>query len=75
MNRGPACLLPALGSAFFAALTAVFGKLAVAELDPDLTTLLRTVVILVLTAGIVSWRAAAGGLLIAAGAVILAAGG
>jgi transporter family protein len=36
----------------------VFGKLAVAELDPDLTTLLRTAVILVLTAGVVSWRGA-----------------
>lgn len=51
-------LPPALGSAFFAALTAVFGKAAVADLDPDLATLLRTVVIVALTAGIVTCRGA-----------------
>jgi transporter family protein len=56
--KPPSWLLPALGSAFFAGLTAVLGKAGVAELDPDLATLLRTVVILLLTAGIVAARGA-----------------
>ena len=42
----------AIGSAFFAGLTAVFGKLGVAGIDPDLATLLRTAIILVMTLGI-----------------------
>lgn len=46
----------ALGSAFFAGLTAIFGKLGVAGLNSNLATLIRTVVILVMTAGIVSFR-------------------
>ncbi len=58
ISRGPSWLLPALGSAFFAGLTAVLGKAAVAELDPDLATLMRTVVIVVLTVGIVTFRGA-----------------
>lgn len=47
----------ALGSAFFAALTAVFGKLGVAGLNSNLATFIRTVVILVVTAAIISARA------------------
>ncbi len=58
MRGHAAWLLPALGSAFFAGLTAVFGKAAVTELDPDLATLMRTVVIVLLTAGIVTMRGA-----------------
>jgi transporter family protein len=46
----------ALGSALFAALTALFGKLGVAEMNSNLATFLRTAVILLLTALIVSWR-------------------
>lgn len=46
----------ALGSAFFAALTAILGKLGVSEVNSNLATLIRTVVILVVTAGIVSAR-------------------
>lgn len=46
----------ALGSAFFAGLTAIFGKLGVAGLNSNLATLIRTVVILVMTAGIVTFR-------------------
>ena len=38
----------ALLSALFAALTAIFAKLGVADVNPDLATLIRTVVILVL---------------------------
>jgi transporter family protein len=58
MKTVPGWLLAAFASAFFAGLTAVLGKAAVAEIDPDLATLLRTVVILFLTAGIVAARGA-----------------
>lgn len=46
----------ALGSAFFAALTAIFGKLGVADLNSNLATFIRTVVILVLTAAVVTYQ-------------------
>ena len=46
----------ALASAFFAGLTAVLGKLGVAEINSNLATLVRTLVIFILTAIIVSWR-------------------
>ena len=46
----------ALGSAFFAGLTAIFGKLGVEGLNSNLATLIRTVVIFFITALIVSWR-------------------
>ena len=49
-------LLFALGSAFFAGLTAILGKLGVAGLNSNVATLIRTVVIFFVTAGIVSWR-------------------
>ena len=40
----------ALGSAFFAALTAIFGKIGVSEINSDLATFLRTLVILLVAA-------------------------
>ncbi len=43
----------ALGSALFAALTAIFGKIGVSELNSDLATLIRTVIILFVTALII----------------------
>ena len=46
----------ALGSAFFAALTAIFGKLGVSEMNSNLATLLRTFVIIIVTALIISFR-------------------
>jgi len=46
----------ALASAFFAALTAIFGKVGVAEINSDLATFLRTVVILCITAMLVWTR-------------------
>lgn len=46
----------ALGSAVFAALTAVLGKVGVSEINSNLATLIRTVVIFAITAGIVSVR-------------------
>jgi transporter family protein len=45
-------------SALFAAMTAIFGKLGVAEINSDLATFLRTVVILSLCACIVTARGA-----------------
>lgn len=49
-------MLFALGSAFFAALTAVFGKIGVAGLNSNVATLIRTIVILVVTISIISVR-------------------
>lgn len=56
MNTLAPWLLFALGSAFFAGLTAILGKLGVAGLNSNLATLIRTIVILFVTAGIVSLR-------------------
>jgi bacterial/archaeal transporter family protein len=57
MNIRESWLLFALGSAFFAALTALFGKLGVAGINSNLATFIRTLVILGVTAGILSFRA------------------
>ena len=46
----------ALGSALFAALTAILGKLGVSEVNSNLATLIRTVVIIAVTTGIVTFR-------------------
>ncbi len=46
----------AFGSAFFAGLTAILGKLGVADLNANLATLIRTVIIFIVTALIVTWR-------------------
>jgi transporter family protein len=46
----------ALGSAVFAGLTAIFGKLGVARISSNLATLLRTIVIIVFLAAIVAYR-------------------
>ncbi len=46
----------ALGSAFFAALTAIFGKIGVSEVNSDLATFLRTLVILVVAALVICAR-------------------
>lgn len=56
MNLHSNWLVFALGSAFFAALTAVLGKFGVAGLNSNLATLIRTLVILAVTAAIISWR-------------------
>jgi bacterial/archaeal transporter family protein len=49
----PAWLIWAFLSAGFAALTAVFAKIGVEKIAPDVATLIRTVVILALMTGIV----------------------
>lgn len=46
----------AIGSAFFAALTAIFGKLGVSELNSNLATFIRTIVILAVTAALITAR-------------------
>ena len=46
----------ALGSAFFAALTAIFGKVGVSEMNSNLATFVRTIVILIVTALLVTFR-------------------
>ena len=52
----------ALGSAFFAALTAILAKVGVKEVPSNLATAIRTVVILFLAWGLVFARGEAGGL-------------
>lgn len=46
----------AFASAFFAALTALFGKIGVAEINSNLATFIRTIVILLVSAALVSAR-------------------
>lgn len=46
----------ALLSALFAALTAIFAKIGVKDINTDLATAIRTVVILLIAWGIVCWR-------------------
>jgi len=46
----------ALGSAFFAGLTAIFGKVGVAGVNSNMATFIRTIVILIVTACILSLR-------------------
>ena len=49
-------ILFALGSAFFAGLTALFGKLGVADINSNMATLIRVVVIFFVTAALVAAR-------------------
>lgn len=46
----------ALGSAFFAGLTAILGKIGVQGINSNLATFVRTIVILFVTAAIISLR-------------------
>ena len=46
----------ALASAFFAGLTAFLGKMGVMNINSNLATFIRTVVVLAMTAIILSWR-------------------
>jgi transporter family protein len=56
MNLRENWVLFAIGSAFFAGLTAVLGKIGVAGVNSNLATLIRTVVILLVTAAILTLR-------------------
>ena len=57
----PNWLLYALVSAFFAALTAVFAKTGLKEVNSDLATAIRTAIILFITWGIVFFKGNASG--------------
>jgi transporter family protein len=57
MSAFPSWVWYALGSAFFAALTALFGKIGVVSIHSNMATLIRTAVILVITTVIVLARA------------------
>jgi transporter family protein len=46
----------ALGSALFAALTAIFGRIGVTEMCSDLATCVRTIVILLMSAAVITVR-------------------
>lgn len=46
----------AFGSAFFAALTAIFGKIGVHDMNSNLATFLRTIVILLMSALLITSR-------------------
>jgi bacterial/archaeal transporter family protein len=54
----------AVASAFFAALTAIFGKVGVSQINSDLATFIRTIVILMVTALLIwarhEWQRPAG---------------
>ena len=52
----PAWLIYALVSAFFAALTAIFAKGGLKDVNSDLATAIRTAIVLVITWGIVFFR-------------------
>ena len=56
----PQWLLFALLSAVFAALTAVFAKAGLKDVNPDLATAIRTAIILVITWGIVLFKGIGG---------------
>ncbi len=56
MNWTNSWVFWALGSALFAAMTALFGKIGVSEINSNLATFIRTAVILGLTALIISFR-------------------
>lgn len=56
MNVRESWILFALGSAFFAGLTALFGKIGVAGINSNLATFICTIVILGVTAAILSLR-------------------
>jgi len=56
MSLRQSWILFALGSAFFAGLTALFGKIGVAGINSNLATFIRTIVILGVTAAILVLR-------------------
>jgi len=56
MSNFPLWLIYALLSAFFAALTAIFAKAGLKDVNADLATAIRTAVILLITWGIVVFR-------------------
>ena len=62
MSGFPSWLIYALLSAFFAALTAIFAKVGLKDVNSDLATAIRTAVVLLITWGIVLIRGNARGI-------------
>ena len=62
MSTFPSWLVFALLSAFFAALTAIFAKVGLKDVNSDLATAIRTAVVLLITWGIVLLRGNARGI-------------
>ena len=58
----PSWLLYALVSALFAALTAIFAKAGLKDVDPDVATAIRTAIILFVTWGIVLFKGSIDGI-------------
>ena len=58
----PTWLLYALVSAFFAALTAIFAKAGLKEVNSDLATVIRTGIVLLITWGVVFFKGTVGGI-------------
>ena len=58
MTTNNSWLFYALFSAFFAGLTAILGKLGVSEINSNLATLIRTVIILIMLGAIVTMQGA-----------------
>ncbi len=52
----PKWLIYALASAFFASLTAIFGKIGVSHINSNLATFIRTIIILLVSALIITAR-------------------
>lgn len=52
----PKWLIYALASAFFASLTAIFGKIGVSHINSNLATFIRTIIILLVSALIITTR-------------------
>lgn len=52
----PKWLIFAFASAFFAALTAIFGKIGVSHINSNLATFIRTIIILIVSALIITSR-------------------
>ena len=56
MRNTPLWLIYAILSAFFAALTAIFAKAGLRNINPDLATAIRTAIILIITWAIVFFK-------------------
>jgi len=56
MTNSPSWLVYALLSAFFAALTAIFAKAGLKDVNSDLATAIRTAIVLVITWGMVIFK-------------------
>lgn len=56
MKELPSWVPFALGSAFFAGLTALFGKMGVTGVNSNFATFIRTLIVLAVAGGLLTWR-------------------